>query len=73
MKKLSLLVLTFLLCAGFTQAQDIDEAELEAFIQAYKAAKASQASAQKQKVADLSNELAKSEAQYDKNNQINKY
>ena len=50
MKKFSLLVLTFLLCMGFAQAQDVDEAELEAFIQAYKAMKAAQAPAPKKKV-----------------------
>ena len=50
MKKLSLLVLAFLLCAGFVQAQDADDPELQALIKAYKAMKASQASAQKQKV-----------------------
>ncbi len=43
MKKLSLLVLTFLLCMGFAQAQDADDAELQAIIKAYKAMKASQA------------------------------
>ena len=50
MKKLSLLFLTFLLCMGFVQAQDVDDAELEAFIQAYKAMKAAQAPAPKKKV-----------------------
>ncbi len=50
MKKLSLLVLMFLLCVGFIKAQDVDEAELEAFIQAYKAMKAAQAPAPKKKV-----------------------
>ncbi len=43
MKKLSLLVLTFLLCMGFAQAQDADDAELQAIIKAYKAMKAAQA------------------------------
>ena len=43
MKILSLLVLVFLLCVGFVQAQDADDPELQALIKAYKAMKASQA------------------------------
>ncbi|MBO4707137.1 MAG: ankyrin repeat domain-containing protein [Elusimicrobiaceae bacterium] len=43
MKKLSLLFLAILLCAGFVKAQDADDPELQALIKAYKAMKASQA------------------------------
>ncbi len=40
MKKFSLLVLTFLLCMGFAQAQDVDEEELKNIIKAYEMMKA---------------------------------
>ena len=42
MKKLNLLILVSLLCAGFAQAQDADDPELQALIKAYKMIKAQQ-------------------------------
>ena len=42
MKKLNLLILVSLLCAGFAQAQDADDPELQALIKTYKAMKAQQ-------------------------------
>ena len=42
MKKLNLLILVSLLCAGLVQAQDADDPELQALIKTYKAMKAQQ-------------------------------
>ena len=42
MKKLNLLILASLLCAGLVQAQDADDPELQALIKTYKAMKAQQ-------------------------------